>query len=130
MPKEEIIPRLAFSGNDETKDDPLAGEAMLILDWPVDSYETWAKWKYAKLLNPSADGISWTIDPRWVNQAFKKLIQKRALRRFHQHPFTDATLVTWFIIKQFELDCIRMAVEGLRLNVDKKQVREAAGLEA
>jgi vacuolar-type H+-ATPase subunit C/Vma6 len=129
MPKEEIIPRLAFAGAAETKDDPLAGEAMRILDWPVDSYDAWTRWKYAKLLNPWEEGVLWTIDPRWMNQAFKKLIQKRALQRFHQHPFTDATLVTWFLIKQFELDCIRTAVEGLRLNVDKKRVREVAGLE-
>jgi vacuolar-type H+-ATPase subunit C/Vma6 len=128
MPKEEIIPRLAFAGSDETKDDPLAGEAVQILDWPVDSYDAWTKWKYTNLLNPSEKSVPWTIDPRWINQAFKRLLQKRALLRFHQYPFTDATLVTWFIIKQFELDCIRTAVEGLRLNVDKKRVLEAAGL--
>jgi vacuolar-type H+-ATPase subunit C/Vma6 len=129
MPKEEIIPRLTFASSDETKNDPLAGEAFRILDWPVDTYDAWAKWKYANLLNPSEEGVPWTIDPRWMNQAFKKQIQRRALLRFHQHPFTDATLVMWFLIKQFELDCIRTAVEGLRLNVDKQRVREAAGVQ-
>jgi vacuolar-type H+-ATPase subunit C/Vma6 len=129
MPKEEIISRLAFAEQDKKKSDPIAGEAMQILDWPVDSYDAWAKWKYAKLLNPSEEGVPWTIDPRWMNQTFKRLIQKRARLRFHLYPFTDATLVMWFLIKQFELDCIRTAVEGLRLNVDKQRVREAAGVQ-
>ena len=39
-------------------------------------------------------------------------------------------LVTWFKIKQFELDCIRTAAEGLRLNVEQGKVQEFAGVVA
>ncbi|MDR3284303.1 MAG: V-type ATPase subunit [Treponema sp.] len=128
MPREEIIPRLAYGTDTDKGSDPLAGEAFGILDLPVDSYDAWAKWKYAGLLNPSEEGVPWTIDPRWLYQAFRRRIQHMARQRFHQHPFTDAALASWFLIKQFELDCIRTAVEGLRLNVDKKLARETAGV--
>jgi vacuolar-type H+-ATPase subunit C/Vma6 len=128
MPREEIIPRLAYGGDTGKRSDPLAGEAFRILDYPVDSYEVWSKWKYAGLLNPSEEGVPWTIDPRWLYQAFRRRIQHMAMQRFHQHPFADAALASWFLIKQFELDCIRTAVEGLRLNVDKKLARETAGV--
>jgi vacuolar-type H+-ATPase subunit C/Vma6 len=128
LPRSEVLPRLAFSSAAVDADDPLAKDAVRILDLPVNERAPWSGWKYAAMLNPAEEGSPWTLDPRWVDQAFKLHLQRRALRRFHQHPFTDGVLVAWFLVKQFELDCIRTAVEGLRLNVDKQQVRDFAGV--
>jgi hypothetical protein len=38
-------------------------------------------------------------------------------------------LVTLFKIKQFELDWIRIAAEGLRLNVSPSELKKIAGIE-
>ncbi|GMO63893.1 MAG: hypothetical protein Ta2A_11390 [Treponemataceae bacterium] len=97
------------------------------MNYPVDSYDAWKNWKYADLLNPYEEGVVWVLDPRWITMEFKRRMQQWAFRRFHQHPLTSAALVAWFFIKQFELDCIRTAVEGMRLNVDKDIVRTFAG---
>ena len=80
------------------------------------------------LLNPHEEGVVWKIDPRWVQQSAKTAFNAKALRQFRKHPFTANVLVTWFKIKQYELDCIRTAAEGLRLNVAQDKIQEFAGL--
>lgn len=131
MSKEQIIPQL-FTIQDcnsirEIKKDPLAGPVLKILDWDSDSYESWSKWKYSAFLNPIEEGSLWQIDPRWIQQAAKVEFNKKALKLFHRQPFTPAVLLTWFKIKQYELDCIRTATEGLRLNIPMEQAQEFAG---
>lgn len=126
MPKEEIIEHLAAASVTD-ENDILAGDAVKILNYSIDSYDDWSGWEYAFLLNPHEEGVVWNVDPRWVENASKIYIQKKALRQFHKHPFTAEVLVTWFLIKRYELDCIRMAAEGLRLNVSSSRMRELAG---
>ncbi len=134
MTKEQVIPELMTLKDCKTfrqiKDDPLAFPAVRTLDWDVGSYADWAGWKYSSLLNPNEEGVVWQIDPRWVQQKAKTMFNKKALGQFHRHPFSVNVLVTWFKIKQFELDCIRTAAEGLRLNVEQGKVQEFAGVVA
>ena len=54
-----------------------------------------------------------------MQQASDVYLNGWALRLFHQYPFTANVLVTWFKIKEHELNCIRTAAEGLRLNVQQ-----------
>ena len=49
---------------------------------------------------------------------------------FHKNPMSVTSFVSWFKIKQNELDNIRTAAEGLRLDVDVEKVKEAAGIGA
>ena len=128
MEKEQIIPQLAALSDTPTKTDLLAGEAIKILDFAIDSYDDWSKWKYKQFLNPHEEGAVWKIDPCWVQQAVKVYQNKKAQQQFHQHPFTADVLVSWFKIKQHELDCIRTAAEGLRLAVSETQLKEFAGV--
>ena len=114
----------------EVKADPIAKAAVETLNWDLDSYNDWAKWKYANLLNPHEEGEVWQVDPRWIQQAAKVMYNKKALQCFHRNPFSAAVLVSWFKIKQYELDCIRMVAEGLRLNVAQEQIVEFGGLKA
>jgi hypothetical protein len=127
--KEDIIPLLAYSGTEPDKKDELASDAIKILDYPIDGYEMWAQWKYAELLNPHEEGVYWTIDPRWVQHAAKLRAYKKTLALFHRHPFSISVPVSFFKIKQYELDCVRTAAEALRLNAEKTAVREFAGIE-
>ena len=43
---------------------------------------------------------------------------------------TYASLVMFYILKLQELDCIRAATEGLRLNVGKEEAMYVAGVSA
>jgi vacuolar-type H+-ATPase subunit C/Vma6 len=124
----EIIPRLIFASEEQSKDDVLAGEAMHILDYPVDSYNEWKKWKHKDLLNPHQEGVYWEVDPCWVQQTIKHKLYHTSFSQFHRNPFTAAVLLTWFKIKQFEAECIRTAAEALRLNVEKSVGLAFAGV--
>ena len=128
MGRDEIINHLAFVTDSRDETDPVAGEAMKILDWEVDSYDAWKKWKYASYLNPHEEGVVWSIDPRWVYASSRKTYVDRARKLFHQFPFTVCPLVCWYIIKQNELDTIRTASEGLRMSVDPVQAMQFAGV--
>ena len=109
--------------------DPLAGEAVTVLSFATDTYSDWSGWKYAYLLNPHTEGEVWTVDPRWIEQSMILDINKKAMKHFRRNPFTADVLVSWFMIKQYELDCIRTAAEGLRLSVDESHMKEFAGIE-
>lgn len=132
MDKESVLPLLATVQNWKTereiKNDPLAGPAVKTFAFAVDTYTDWEHWKYAEYLNPHEEGVVWEVDPRWVQQAAKTALNKKALQEFHRHPFTAGVLLTWFKIKQYELDCIRTAAEGLRLAVTPDQARDFAGI--
>ena len=118
MDKDEIISRLASEKDAADKDDRLAGEAVRILDKAVDTWQDWADWKYVQLINPGEEGAVWALDPRHIQQAASVYLNRRALNSFHRCPFTANVLVTWFKIKEYELNCIRTAAEGMRLNTE------------
>ena len=48
MSKEEIIQNLFFQGENPSEKDILCGEAIKILDYDLDSYDSWKNWKYKK----------------------------------------------------------------------------------
>ena len=118
MEKEEIIGRLAGEKDMPDKYDRLAGEAVRILDRAVDTWHDWADWKYVALINSGEEGSVWNLDPRRIQQAAGVYLNRKALNSFHRYPFTANVLVTWFKIKKHELNCIRTAAEGMRLNTE------------
>lgn len=128
MKKDEIIPKLMYVTEKLDIDDPLAGPAISILDYPVNNYNIWKKWKYKKYLNPVIDEKDWQIDPSWIENSVKLRIHKMANNLFHQYPNTTASLIAWFLIKNYELSCIKTAVESLRLNINSEEAMSAAGL--
>lgn len=128
MPKETVLDRLVFVQNEHDDTDPIAGEAVRILDWDVDSYDEWKTWKFRTLLNPHEEGVVWSVDPRWVYNASRKQYVEKAQKMFHLYPFTACPLVCWYIIKKNELDTIRTASESLRLNFNAVQAMQLAGV--
>lgn len=126
---EQIKKRLLSISENPTENDPIAGEAIKVLDLPVDSWADWKQSVYSDCLNPYLGSDDWTVDPRWLQQAMSKKNNALALKTFRQYPFTANVLVTWFKMKQFELDCIRTAAEGLRLNVSSSEIKKIAGFE-
>ncbi|MBQ2551539.1 MAG: V-type ATPase subunit [Treponema sp.] len=127
MDDDEIKNHLAYESVTNGSD-RLAKEAVKILSWPVDDYEHWKKWGRAKLLNPYSDGELWTVDPRWIANAYNRYFVGKAMRLFHQYPLTVCPLVCWYIIKQHELENIRTASECIRLNASSDDALVVAGL--
>lgn len=128
MSEEEIKGKLLYVESVD-KSDPLAGPALKILSIPKDDYNAWMNWKYSELVNPYENGQGWKIDPVWVEQKAQILIEKQYNHIFHQYPMTTASLVAWFKIKDFELSCIRTAVESIRLNIASDEAMNAVGVQ-
>lgn len=109
-------------------DDPFAKPVLKILEKRIDVYDDWEKWKYSSLLNPYEKGNVWKINPGYIEKNARVALNKKALHIFHQYPMTTASLVAWFKIKDFELSCIRTAVERLRLNINSDDALKVIGL--
>lgn len=116
---EEIVPMLAT--------EELSHPARELLGRPVDSWNEWAAWKYAWLLNPHEEGVPWSLDPRWAQLSADKHLYRLAMHQFHQNPFTPGVLVAFFKIKQLEEQMIRVAAEGLRLGATESQMNDFMG---
>lgn len=130
MTKENIISHLFYAGEEPSASDILCSEAMDILDREPDNYEQWQTWKYSEYLNPYESGSIWNVNPAWIEQKFRLEETRNAKKLFHQYPMTDICMVMFFKLKQQELNCIRAAVEALRLHADKNEAMYAAGITA
>ena len=125
MSDDEIKAHLVWA-NKKNKTDILASPAIKTLGFATDSYKDWSEWQYVDLINPVTDQEIWSIDPRWFQKSINVKINNQAMKTFHKFPCSPAVLVPWFKIKQHELDCIRTAAEGLRLNIDSDQLKTFA----
>ena len=127
MKNEDIAKHLIYVTDKPGRADPIAAPALKILDWPLDEYEVWSNWKYASLVNPHEPGQVWQIDPIWIEKRNRLEINRKATKLFHQFSSEPASLIGWYKLKNFELSCIRTAVESIRLNVNPAEAMEAIG---
>lgn len=121
MSAEEIKERVLYLDDAKSVNDPFVAEALKIADWKIDDYPRWSKWKYSNLVNIH-DSKSFRLDPKYAEEKASEEFYKSVKRAFHREPFTPLVLVSWFFIKQNELDLIRSVTEALRLNVQLDQV--------
>lgn len=128
MTNEQVISHLFFVNENPDANDPLCSYAFDVLNREVDNYEQWADWRFSEYLNPHEDGEVWSINPMWVEQKLRQEDSKKMLHLFHQNPMTDICLVMFYRLKQQELNCIRAAVEALRLHADREDAMNAAGI--
>ena len=127
MNSEDIIKNLIYVTDKPGHSDPVAAPALKILEWPLDEYEVWSNWRYASLVNPYEPGQVWQIDPIWIEKRNRVEINRKASKLFHQFPGEPAGLIGWYKMKNYELSCIRTAVESIRLNVDSAEAMDAIG---
>lgn len=127
MTSEDIIKNLIYVTDKPGHSDPIAAPALKILEWPLDEYEVWSNWRYASLVNPYEPGQVWQIDPIWIEKRNRVEINRKAAMLFHQFPGEPASLIGWYKMKEFELSCIRTAVESIRLNVNPEEAMDAIG---
>ncbi len=127
LANDTIINTLACASHTPSRTDVLSGKAVQVLEKPLDSYSEWEKWEYNFLLNPPEETGLWTLDPRWMQKKANAHLTEMAYNLFHNQP-SISSIVCWFKIKQHELDLIRTAAEGLRLNVESKTLKDFAGV--
>lgn len=127
MKSEDIVKNLIYVTDKPGHSDPIAAPALKILEWPLDEYEVWSNWRYASLVNPYEPGTVWQIDPIWIEKRNRVEINRKAAMLFHQFPGEPASLIGWYKMKEFELSCIRTAVESIRLNVNPEEAMDAIG---
>ena len=132
MKNEQILENLIHVSGDNKKhlklrDDILAKPVLAVLEKQTDVFEDWADWKYASLLNPHENGAVWYVEPAFIEKKARQLVHRKAEKVFHQYPASEAAVAAWFEIKDFELGCIRAAVERLRLNVSKEEALKSIG---
>ena len=127
MKGEDIVKNLIYVTEQPDHADPVAAPALKVMDWPLDEYEVWSNWTYAHLVNPHEDGRVWQINPVWIEKLNRVEISRKAAKLFHQYPSEPASLIGWYKMKNFELSCIRTAVESIRLNVNSAEAMEAIG---
>ena len=128
MPREQIIQNLFYVTDNPDKKDPVAAPAIKVLNYDVNKYEDWEKWEYAKYLNPYEPGEVWCVNPVWIERRYLAHQAKLAQQIFHQYVMEDVALAAWFKLKNYELTCIRTAVESLRLNIGSSEAMEAVGV--
>ena len=127
MPVEEIVENLIYVTKKPSKTDPLAGPALKALELPVDDYNAWANSGFKKIVNPHTEGVYWKVNPNWIEKKNRVEVNSLALNVFHQYPMSVCSLIAWYKIKHFELNCIRTAVESLRLNISSEEAMSAVG---
>lgn len=127
MSSEQIREHLIYLNDVKSSTDKFAGDALKILDFKIDSFEDWSKWKYAEFLNGNDDSKFWKLDPSFFEKQVAKDFNASMKREFHKNPFTSMMMVTWFFIKRNELENIRTATEAIRLNIDQEQLLKDIG---
>lgn len=125
---EEVLENLVYGDRRRSRTDVLVREAVSILGKDISSYDDWKSWRYSQYLNPHEEGVVWEIDPTWIERSLKNHLARAYRRFFHKDPMSVTSLVSWFRIKQYELDCIRAVAEGLRLGIESEHIMEVAGI--
>ena len=128
MKDEQILDKLIYVTSKPDANDPVAGPVLHLMQLPVDEYDAWKNWKYHDLLNPYVPGVPWKVDPLWIEKKNRVKLTHKAIAAFHQYPMSVCTLVAWNKIKDYELSCIRTAVERIRLNIEPAEAMKTVGI--
>ena len=96
----------------------LGKEAFESLELPLDTRQSWKKWKWEKFLNAEETGAHWSADPRYFQNAASRYLYKLALHNFHNLPMSVSSLFCFIKLKQFEEDLLTSIAEGLALGMD------------
>jgi len=106
----------------ERKNQSLAADALLSLDFPLDTRSAWRGWKWEKLLNPEDTAAHWSVNPRYFQNAASQYIYRLTMRSFHRLPVSTSALFCFIKLKQFEEDLLTSFAEGLALGMNSAEV--------
>jgi len=100
----------------------LASDALLSLDFPLDTRAPWRGWRWEKLLNPEDPAVHWSLNPRYFQNAASQYIYRLTKRSFHRIPVSTSAFFCFIKLKQFEEDVLTSFAEGLALGMDSAEV--------
>ena len=100
----------------------LSGEALKILEIPLDSYDNWKGWRWKKLINLDYDGKEWKMDPRHFQNAASHYIYRMSYRYFRRTPLSICSAFCYIKLNQFEQDLLISIAEGFGLGMTGKDV--------
>jgi len=113
----------------KSKERSLAKDAIQSLEFPLDSIAAWSSWRWRRFLNPEVNGVLWTADPRYFQNAATRYLFRLARRYFRSQPFLMGTIFCYIKLKQFEEDILTSSAEGLGMGMTGKDIISTMGLE-
>jgi vacuolar-type H+-ATPase subunit C/Vma6 len=120
MTSDHVREHLIYVGR--KKDRSLAAEAEASLEFPLDTYSSWEKWRRIAFLNKEQPGEHWKADPRWFQNAASEHLYRMARLYFRRRPFAIDTAACFIKLKQFEEDLLTSISEGLSLGMPSRDV--------
>jgi vacuolar-type H+-ATPase subunit C/Vma6 len=100
----------------------LCRDALFSLEFSLDSYEDWTKWKRLRFLNPVPQTGYWRADPRHFQNATSGYLYHLALSHFRRRPCSLDSCFCFIKLKQFEEDLLTSYAEGLGMGMSGKDV--------
>jgi len=128
MRNEEIKPYLIYLPTIDNSHS-LAEEAISCLEFPLDDFDSWSKWRWRKFLNPDSGPGQWKADPRYFQNAASRYLYGIAKKYFHLRSFSLDSIFCFIKLKQFEEDLLTSSVEGLNISMTNKDVFSMLGVE-
>lgn len=107
----------------------LAKDALDSLDFPLDTWEAWGKWRRAEFLNRGSPGEPWAADPRYFQNAASARLYRMARLYFRKRPASIDTPACFIKLKQYEEDLLTSMAEGLSLGIPSREVFSLLELE-
>jgi vacuolar-type H+-ATPase subunit C/Vma6 len=104
-------------------------DAVGCLDFPLDDYSSWSKWRWKDFLPAPQAGGQWRPDPRYFQNAASRHLQKLARRYFHSRPSSLDTIFCFIKLKQFEEDVLTSSAEGLGIGMSVREIISELGVE-
>ena len=96
----------------------LCEDAYAALNFPLDDYSEWEKWKRLRFLNPVSS--QWMADPRYFQNAASEYLYHMALRNFRVSLSYIDKVFCYIKLKQFEEDLLTSCAEGLGMGMTGK----------
>jgi len=100
----------------------LCADALAALEFSLDTYSDWEKWKRLRFLNSGSFSGTWQANPRYFQNAASEYLYRLALHNFRLQPSSIDTIFCFIKLKQFEEDFLTSNAEGLSMGMTGKDV--------
>ncbi|MDR0486863.1 MAG: V-type ATPase subunit [Treponema sp.] len=108
----------------------LASDALVSLDFQLDTRSQWRGWRWERFLNPEYPGEQWYLDPKYFQNAASKYLYRSTMRCFRRAPMSVSMVFCYIKLKQFEENILTSIVEGIGLGMASDDILELLGVSA
>jgi vacuolar-type H+-ATPase subunit C/Vma6 len=100
----------------------LAQDAFDSLNFSLDTWADWEKWRRAGFLNKETPDKHWAADPRYFQSAASVYLYRMARFYFRRRPVSMDTPACFIKLKQYEEDLLTSMAEALNLGIPSGDV--------